>query len=91
MFRKTAIALISVGALGAASGCTTTEQTTTAGAVGGAALGAALGGSVESAALGAAAGGAAGFIVGKSTERRGYCVYEDRRGNRYEAECPERY
>ncbi|RLQ88656.1 glycine zipper domain-containing protein [Notoacmeibacter ruber] len=91
MFKKTAIVLASVGALGLASGCTTTEQTTTAGAVGGAALGTAIGGNVEGAALGALAGGAAGFIVGKSTERNNYCVYEDSRGQRYEAKCPNGY
>lgn len=90
MFKKTAIILASLGALGVA-GCTTTEQTTTAGAVGGAALGTAIGGSVEGAALGAVAGGAAGFLVGKASERNNTCVYEDRRGQRYEAECPRGY
>ncbi|OXT02630.1 hypothetical protein B7H23_07010 [Notoacmeibacter marinus] len=91
MFKKTAIVLASVGALGVASGCTTTEQTTAAGAIGGAALGTAIGGNVESAALGAIAGGAGGFVLGKSTERKNYCVYEDSRGRRYEAECPRNY
>ncbi len=28
---------------------------------------------------------------GESVERRGYCVYRDRYGRRYEARCPRRY
>ncbi|MGO6785498.1 glycine zipper domain-containing protein [Rhizobium ruizarguesonis] len=54
-------------------------------------IGAVIGGVVTNswggAAVGAVAGGLTGALIGHSVERRGYCVYRDRYGRRYEARC----
>ena len=70
------------------AGCTATERGSTAGALIGGGIAAAAGGNSGQIALGAIAGGATGYLIGRSAERRGYCVYRDRRGRRYEARCP---
>jgi outer membrane lipoprotein SlyB len=58
--------------------CTPTERGTAIGAGTGAIIGAAVG---------AVAGGVAGALIGRSTERRGYCIYRDQYGRKYEARC----
>ncbi len=71
-----------------ATGCTTAEQTAVGGAAVGAGVGAIATGRASGALAGAAIGGAAGYLVGRSQERSGYCVYRDRStGERYEARC----
>jgi uncharacterized protein YcfJ len=72
----------------AIAGCSTTEKTTGIGVASGALLGQAIGGDTESTLIGAAAGGVAGFLLGKSLERKGYCRYQKRNGDIYEAPCP---
>ena len=60
---------------------------------GGIAAGAAAGtvagpvGTAIGAAVGAVAGGLTGALIGQSVERRGYCIYRDHYGRRYEARC----
>lgn len=73
------------------SACETTNQNESAlaGAAAGAALGAAINEDepVEGALLGGAAGAVAGSLLGRANTP-GDCVYVDRFGNRYVAECP---
>lgn len=67
--------------------CTQTER----GAVAGGALGAgiaAVSGASAGGIVAATAGGAAvGALIGRSTERRGYCRYRGADGRIYEARC----
>ncbi len=68
------------------SACTATERgAATGAAIGG--VGGALLGDRRAAAAGALGGAVVGALIGKSRERPGYCIYRDRRGNRYEAPC----
>ena len=67
--------------------CTATERGATAGGLIGGGIAAAAGGNSGQIALGTIGGAAAGALIGRSTERRGYCIYRDRRGRRYEARC----
>lgn len=83
---------LSLALLTAIAGCTPTEKGAVIGGAGGAAIGAAVAGdSVEGAIIGGAIGAVAGALVGKSTERRGYCEYRDRRGRIYTDRCPDGY
>lgn len=74
----------------AAAGCTTTEKRAGTGAVLGAGTGAlvaaATGSSGAGIATGALIGGAAGALIGAATTP-GRCLYRDRYGNVYEANC----
>lgn len=84
--KKTILAMAAT--LMIAAGCTTAEQSAVGGAAIGAGVGALAGGDVEGALAGAAVGGAAGYLLGRSQERDGYCIYRDRyTGERYEAPC----
>lgn len=74
--------------------CTPTEQGAVIGGASGAAIGAAVaspGNTAEGALVGGAIGAVAGALIGKSTERRGYCEYRRRNGTRYVARCPSGY
>lgn len=74
--------------------CTPTEKGAAIGAGSGALIGAAVaspGNTAEGALVGGAIGAVAGALIGKSTERRGYCEYRDRRGRRYVDRCPDGY
>lgn len=73
--------------VGALASCTATEKGTGIGAASGAIIGGAVTNDVGGAAVGAVAGGAVGYLIGRSHEHRGYCVYRDRHGRRYEARC----
>lgn len=73
--------------VGTLASCTATERGTAIGAGTGAIIGGAVTNKWGGAAVGAVAGGLAGALIGRSTERRGYCVYQDRYGRRYEAQC----
>ena len=87
--KKTMLALATVASLSGA-GCTTAEKGAVIGAGGGALLGQAIGGDTESTVLGAAIGGLGGYLIGRSSDRDGYCEYEDRRYRpykRYLAPC----
>jgi hypothetical protein len=88
MMKKIATVAAIVGSLAA---CTPTEKGTAIGAGTGAIIGGAVSDSWGGAAIGAVAGGLTGALIGQSVERRGYCVYRDRYGRRYEARCPRRY
>jgi len=80
--------IVLVGALvGALASCTATEQGTAIGAGTGAVIGGVVTNSWGGAAVGAVAGGLTGALIGHSVERRGYCIYRDRYGRRYEARC----
>jgi hypothetical protein len=81
--KKIIVALALIGTL---ASCTTTEKGTAIGAASGALIGGAVTGRWGGAAVGAVAGGAIGYLIGRS-ERRGYCIYRDRHGHRYEARC----
>lgn len=84
--KKTLMALAATMMI--AAGCTTAEQTAVGGAAVGAGVGAIATGDVGGAAVGALVGGTAGYLVGRSQERQGWCIYRDRRtGERYEARC----
>lgn len=84
--KKTLLALAATMMI--AAGCTTAEQTAVGGAAVGAGVGALATGRASGALAGAAIGGGAGFLIGQSQERRGWCIYRDRRtGERYEARC----
>ncbi|WP_102958791.1 hypothetical protein [Mangrovicella endophytica] len=96
MIRTATIAAVSALTLGFA-GCTTVERDTGTGAliggVGGAAIGAGVGGTkgaVVGGLIGAGAGAVAGNVIGRS-KTAGDCVYRDRSGRRYVAECPSGY
>ena len=80
--------IVLIGALvGALASCTATEQGTAIGAGTGAVIGGAVTNSWGGAAVVAVAGGLTGALIGQSVERRGYCIYRDRYGRRYEARC----
>ncbi|WP_421856571.1 hypothetical protein [Oricola sp.] len=80
----TLAALVVAGAV--ASGCSTTEQSTAAGAAIGAGAVAIGGGNAGQIALGAVAGGAAGYVVGRLAD--GNCRYRYPDGRTYIAKCP---
>ena len=81
--KKIIVALAIIAPL---ASCTTTERDAAVGATSGAIIGGVVTGNVRGAAVGAALGGATGVLLGKA-DRRGWCVYRDRRGRRYEARC----
>jgi hypothetical protein len=81
---KTFAALALAGCL--AAGCTTTEQTTAAGAIIGGGATALAGGNATQIAVGAAVGGAAGYVVGRLAD--GNCRYRRPDGSTYIARCP---
>ena len=66
--------------------CTVTERNAAVGATTGAVYGGVVTGNVRGAAVGAVIGGVAGVLVSKAN-RRGYCIYRDDRGRRFEARC----
>lgn len=82
--KKIVVAMALIGSLTA---CTATERGTTIGAASGAVIGGVASNSWGGAAIGAVAGGAVGYLIGRSQERPGYCIYRDRNGRRYEARC----
>jgi uncharacterized membrane protein len=67
--------------------CTATERGASIGAGSGAIIGGIATNSWGGAAVGAVGGGVIGALIGKSQERRGYCIYRGRHGQRYEARC----
>jgi uncharacterized protein YcfJ len=74
-----------------ATGCVEADAPTVAGATVGAVAGAALADDddrLKGAVIGAAVGGVAGNLLGRSARNPDQCVYEDRYGNRYVADCP---
>lgn len=84
--KKTMVALAATMMI--AAGCTTAEQTAVGGAAIGAGVGAIATGDLGGAAVGAVVGGTAGYLIGRSNDRQGWCIYRDRRtGERYEARC----
>ncbi|MGB3878687.1 YMGG-like glycine zipper-containing protein [Shinella zoogloeoides] len=84
--KKTIIALCLVASTVALSACSQTERGTAIGAASGAIIGGAVTGRAGGALVGAAVGGTAGYLIARS-DRRGYCIYRDRHGHRYEARC----
>ena len=90
MIRK--MAIVSVAAL-SLSACTDREITGAAlGGAGGAAVGAiATGGDLEGAVIGGVIGAAAGAIIGRVTERPGYCYARDQYGQTVVVQCPPGY
>jgi hypothetical protein len=82
--KKIIVAIVLVGAL---ASCTATERGTAIGAGTGAVIGGVASNSWGGAAIGAVAGGAVGYLIGRSHDRQGYCIYRDRYGHRYEARC----
>lgn len=85
---KRLLLCIAVFALAA---CVEPEPGTVAGATIGAVAGAALADDddrLEGAAIGAVVGGVAGTLLGRSQRNPDQCVYEDRYGNRFVADCP---
>lgn len=84
VMKKIALGLALIGAL---ASCTATERGTAIGAASGAVIGGVVTGRAGGAAVGAVAGGIAGAVIGRSQERRGYCIYRDRYGRTYEARC----
>jgi len=79
--------IVAIAIVGALASCTATEKGTAIGAGTGAVIGGVATNSWGGAAVGAVAGGVVGNLIGRSHERRGYCIYRDRYGNRYEARC----
>jgi hypothetical protein len=69
-----------------ATGCTTTEKTTAAGALIGGGATAIAGGNAGQIAAGALVGGAAGYLVGRLADGR--CRYRYPDGRTYIAACP---
>lgn len=84
--KKIIVALAVVASTVTLSACTQTERGTAIGAASGAIIGGVVTGRAGGALVGAAVGGAAGYLIARS-DRRGYCIYRDRRGHRYEARC----
>lgn len=79
-----------IPALALTAACQTSDnQSAVTGAAAGAALGAAINDDdrVEGALIGGAAGAVAGSLIGKANQP-GDCVYQDRYGRRYVADCP---
>lgn len=79
--------VVLIGMIATLSACTQTEKGAAIGAGSGAIIGGIASNSWGGAAVGAVAGGAIGALIGNSQERRGYCIYRDRYGRRYEAPC----
>lgn len=75
----------------AVAGCTSTERAAVTGAGIGAATGAIISGDIEGAAVGGLAGAAAGVLIERVANSDDDCVYRDRRGRRYVADCPDGY
>jgi outer membrane lipoprotein SlyB len=72
--------------------CTQTQQGAVIGGASGAAIGAAVANNpVEGALIGGAVGAAAGALIGRAAEGSNRCVYRDRYGRRYIADCPPGY
>lgn len=74
--------------------CSPTERGAAIGGGSGALIGAAVaspGNEAEGALVGGAVGAVAGALIGRSSERRGYCEYRDRRGRVYVDRCPDGY
>jgi YMGG-like Gly-zipper len=78
--------IVAIALIGTLASCTPEERGTTIGAGAGAIIGGAATNSWGGAAVGAVAGGLVGNLIGHS-QRRGYCVYRDRYGHRYEDRC----
>jgi uncharacterized protein YcfJ len=85
--RVLAVAAVSMFAL---AGCETENQVqgTAVGAAAGAAVGGLSSGSLAGAAVGAATGAVAGNLIARVGEGNNQCIYQDRNGNRYRADCP---
>lgn len=81
--KKTMLALALVAPL---TSCTATERGAGIGAATGAVIGGVATNSVGGAAAGAVIGGVAGVLIAQA-DRRGYCIYRDHYGRRYEARC----
>ncbi|AYG61022.1 YMGG-like glycine zipper-containing protein [Rhizobium jaguaris] len=79
--------ILAVALVGVLASCTATEKGTAIGAGSGAVIGGLVSHSWGGAAIGAVAGGVIGNLIGRSHEHRGYCIYRDRYGRRYEARC----
>ncbi|AVA23526.1 YMGG-like glycine zipper-containing protein [Rhizobium sp. LEGMi198b] len=79
--------IVAIALVGALASCTATEKGTAIGAGTGAIIGGVASNSWGGAAIGAVAGGAVGYLIGRSHEHQGYCIYRDRYGRRYEARC----
>jgi hypothetical protein len=79
--------ILAAAVVGTLASCTATEQGTAIGAGTGAVIGGVASHSWGGAAIGAVAGGVVGNLIGRSQEHRGYCIYRDRYGRRYEARC----
>ena len=79
--------VVLIGMIATLSACTQTEKGAAIGAGSGAIIGGIASNSWGGAAIGAVAGGAVGALIGHSQEHRGYCIYRDRYGRRYEAPC----
>ncbi len=82
------------GLLLATAGCSQTERDTALGAGAGGLIGAGIGGiagggdgALAGAAIGAGTGAIAGNVISRN-RNTGDCVYRDRYGRRYVAECP---
>lgn len=84
---KKLLMILSVGI--ALAGCQTKDQTTLASTAAGAAIGAAIDddNALRGAAIGGAVGLAAGTLLGRSANNPEQCVYQDRFGQRYVADC----
>ncbi|MBB4009030.1 YMGG-like glycine zipper-containing protein [Allorhizobium taibaishanense] len=83
--KKTVIALAMI--VPTIASCTPTERGASIGAASGAVIGGVATNSWGGAAVGAVGGGVVGALIGQSQEHRGYCIYRDRYGRRYEARC----
>lgn len=81
------IALVA-GVAGPLAACTQTEQNVAAGTIAGAAIGQAVGRDTGSTVAGAVAGGAIGLLLSDKRDSRGLCLYRDRQGREFRAECP---
>ncbi len=83
--------LLATPLVGLIAACQQTgDPNTVAGATIGAVAGAAIAddNELEGALAGAVVGGIAGNLLGRSQRNPDQCVYEDRYGNRYVADCP---
>lgn len=87
------IAVVLAASLSLAA-CSTTEKGASTGAIAGAVIGGVTTGTVGGALIGAAAGGitgaVAGELIGRYDRDPTKCVWEDRNGRRYIAECSPR-
>ena len=93
MRKVLSIAVVLTAALSLAA-CSTTEKGASVGAVTGAVIGGVTTGTVGGALIGAAAGGitgaVAGELIGRYDRDPTKCVWEDRYGRRYVADCAPR-